>query len=440
MFLILLRLLNTSVRKKVSNVFLKKFWPTKRFINSQFFPSFKMAYKTRFCAKGQKDIIKRLYDSEYDDVLGATAEFIEKEIVPNAEKVDKEKVSPKENLEKLAKQGFLVSHSKDVYGEAAMPYPVHTAILEMVSKACASTGVSMSIHNTCCEGLSLYGTGEQKKKYLPGLVDEGKLAAFCLTEPDSGSNIFKEMKTVAKKEKDGYVINGSKTYITNASIADVYIVFAKLDNEVTMFLVDNGTKGLSFGKPLDKDCVRGSVTCEVFFSDCKIPNENLLGIEGGGAKYCIGMLNKGRVGIATLAVGIAQATFEKSLYYVTTRSVSEKPIADFQLIQKKIARMSTKIDAARLLTYFAAASISNSSFGRLANEAKLLASETALECAEEARFIHGAYGCIIESNVERHLRDVWVTLIGEGTPEMLEQTISKLAIKEYKISPGLKVW
>lgn len=398
-----------------------------------------------FCAKGQRDIIKLLYSStpsfkEFNDALTISAEFIEKEIAMNAERLDKEKISPKENLEDLANFDMLVSHSEYVYGDAALPYPVHTAILEMVSKACASTGVSMSIHNTCCEGLSLYGTEEQKKKYLPNLVNSGKLAAFCLTEPDSGSNIFKEMKTVAKKEKDGYIINGGKTYITNAGIADVYIVFAKLDDEVTMFLVDDGTKGLSFGEPLDKDCVRGSVTCEIFFSDCKIPKENLLGKEGGGARYCIGMLNKGRVGIATLAVGIAQAAFEKSLYYVTTRSVSGKPIADFQLVQEKIANMSSKVDAARLLTYFAAASVSDKSFGRLANEAKFFASMTALECAEEAKFIYGASGCMVEENVERHLRDVWVTLIGEGTPEMLKQTIAKLAIKEYKILPSLKKW
>lgn len=393
-----------------------------------------------FCTKGQREIINLLYGSEYDSILDASAEFIEKEIALNAEKVDKEKVSPKESLKKLASLDMLVSYSKDVYGDMAVPYPVHIAILEMVSKACASTGVSMSIHNTCCEGITLYGTKEQKDKYLADLVKNGKLAAFCLTEPNSGSNVFSEMATVAKKDNDCYVINGSKIYITNAGLANVYIVFAKLDDKVTMFLVDEGTKGLEFGEPLEKDCVRGSVTCEVFFDDCKIPKENLLGQEGGADKYCIDMLNRGRVGIATLAVGIAQATLEKSFYYVTHRSVKTKPIGDFQLVQKKIADMATSIDAARLLTYYAAASVANGSFGRLANEAKLLASKTALNCSLEAKFIHGGYGCMTESNIERHVRDVWVSLIGEGTPEMLEQTIAKLAIKEYKSSPGLSSW
>lgn len=393
-----------------------------------------------FCAKGQKEIINLLYGSEYDDVLKISEEFIEKEIAPNAEAIDKDKVSPKENLERLAKLDMLASHFHEVYGEDAVPYPVHTAVLEMVSKACASTGVSMAIHNTCCEGIALYGTKEQKDKYLPKLVQSGKIAAFCLTEPDSGSNIFKEMKTVAEKKKDGYVINGSKTYITNAGLASTYVVLAKLNDEVTMFLIDEGTKGLSFGDPLDKDCVRGSETREVFFDDCKIPLENLLGEEGKASKYCIEMLNKGRVGIATLAVGIAQAALEKSLHYVNTRSVKDGPIADFQLIQKKIANMSTNVDAARLLTYHAATSTSKDSFARLANEAKLFASKTALDCALETKFIHGGYGCMTEANIERHARDAWVTLIGEGTCEMLEQAIAKLVSKEYKKTTGLKTW
>lgn len=393
-----------------------------------------------FCTKGQREIINLLYGSEYDPILDASAELVKKEIAVNAEKVDKEKVSPKENLEKLASLDMLVSYSKDVYGDMAVPYPVHIAILEMVSKACASTGVSMAIHNTCCEGISLYGTKEQKDKYLTELVKNGKIAAFCLTEPNSGSNVFSEMMTVAKKDQDCYIINGSKIYITNAGLANIYIVLAKLDDKVTMFLVDEGTKGLEFGDPLDKDCVRGSITREVFFDDCKIPKENLLGQEGNATKYCIEMLNKGRVGIATLAVGIAQATLEKSLYYVVNRKVKNSSIGDFQLIQKKIADMCSNIDAARLLTYHAAASSTNSSFSRLANEAKLFASKTALNCALEARFIHGGYGCMTESNIERHSRDVWVTLIGEGTPEMLEQTIARLAIKEYKKSPSLSSW
>lgn len=393
-----------------------------------------------FYIKGQKEIIHLLYGSEYDDVLEASGKTIEKEIAPTAEKIDKKKVSPKENLEKLAKLGMLASHFTEVYGEDASPYPVHTAILEMVSKACASTALSMSIHNTSCEGIKLYGTKEQKDKYLTDLVSNGKFAAFCLTEPNSGSNIFGEMKTVANKEEDGYVINGGKTFITNAGFADVNIVFAKIEGKVTMFLVDKDTKGLTFGNPFDKDCVRGSVTREMFFDNCKIPKENLLGEEGGGAKYCIAMLNKGRVGIATIAVGIAQAALEKSLYYVTTRNAKGGTISDFQLIQKKISDMASSIDAARLLTYHAASVAGEESFSRLVNEAKLFASKTAFNCTSEARYIHGAYGCMEESNIERHSRDVWVTLIGEGTPEILEQTIAKLVIKEYKKSPGLSFW
>ncbi|MBL7101044.1 MAG: acyl-CoA dehydrogenase family protein [Nanoarchaeota archaeon] len=392
-----------------------------------------------FYAKGQKDIINQLYGSEYDDILEGSADFIEKEIAPTAEKIDKEKLSPEKNLERLAMQGMLASHFSEDYGSLALPYPVHIAILEMVSKACASTGVSMAIHNTCCEGLKLYGTEKQKKEYLTYLIGKGDVAAFCLTESGGGTNIFHDMKIVAKKDKSNYVINGSKTFITNAGLASVYIVFAKLNNKVTMFLVDKDTKGLEFGNPFDKDCVRGSVTCEVFFDDCKVPKKNLLGKEGGGARYCIDMLNKGRVGIATLAVGIAQAALEKSLYYVTTRNVKGTPIGDLQLIQKKIASMSCNVDAARLLTYHAA-SLEGESFSRLANEAKLFASRTALECALESKFIHAAHGCMTESNIERHLRDVWVTLIGEGTSEILEQTIARLKIKEYKNSPGLSFW
>lgn len=392
-----------------------------------------------FYANGQKKIIDILYGSKYDDVLGGSAEFIEKEIAPSAANIDKEKVSPKGNLERLAQQGMIASHFPEKYGSLALPYPVHIAILEMVSKACASTGVSMAIHNTCCEGFRLYGTKRQKEKYLTSLIGTGNIAAFCLTETSGGTNIFSNMKTVAKKEQDGYVINGSKTFITNAGLASVYIVFAKLEDKVTMFLVDKDTPGLSFSKPFDKDCVRGSVTCEVFFDGCKIPKENLLGKEGGGSSYCIEMLNKGRVGIATLAVGIAQAAFEKSLYYATTRNAKGSPIADLQLIQKKIASMACGIDAARLLTYHAA-SVSGEYFSRMANEAKLFASKTALECAVESRYIHAAHGCMAESNIERHLRDVWVTLIGEGTVEILEQTVSRLSVKEYQKSPGLSFW
>jgi len=394
-----------------------------------------------FYAKGQKDILNVLYGNQYDSIIEGASKFIEKKILPLAEKVDKEKMPIKENLEKLASLDMLVSSCKEVYEELASPYPVHIGILEMVSKACASTGVAMAVHNTCCEAIITYGSKEQKEKYLPDFVTKGKICSICLTEPNSGSNVFKEMLTTAKKDSDGYVIKGSKAYITSAGMSVAYIVLANLEGKPTFFMVDADNPGLKVDKQLDKECVRGSPTADVILDDCKVSKDALLGEEGKGAKYTIELLNKGRVGIATLAVGIAQATLEKSLHYAVERKLKDgSSIADFQLIQKKIADMATSIDAARLLTYHAAACEKNNSFSRLANEAKLLASKTALNCALEAKFIHAAHGCILESNVERHLRDAWLTLIGEGTPEMLEQAIAKLVLKDYQSNPGISFW
>lgn len=394
-----------------------------------------------FYSKGQKDIINMLYGNQHDNILEASAKFVEKKIVPLAEKVDKEKAPIKGSLESLARADMLVSHCEEVYEELASPYTIHLAILEMVSKACASTGLAMAVHNTCCEAFHLYGSKEQKEKYLPDFVTKGKICSICLTESNSGSNIFKELLTTAKKDGEDYVLNGSKAYVTSGGMSSAYIILAKLDEKPTFFVIDEGTQGLKISNPLDKDCVRGSPTCDVFMDECKIPKQNLLGEEGKGAQYCIELLNKGRVGIATLAVGIAQATLEKSLYYVLNRNLKDgSTIAEFQLVQKKIADMATSIDAARLLTYHATASSKTSSFSRLANEAKLFASKTALNCALEAKFIHAAHGCMTESNIERHLRDTWVTLIGEGTPEMLEQAIARIILKEYKNSQGISFW
>ncbi|MBU4502351.1 MAG: acyl-CoA dehydrogenase family protein [Nanoarchaeota archaeon] len=395
-----------------------------------------------FYKKGQKAIIESLYGSEYDDILNGCEKFVRKEIAPSAEKIDKEKISPGENLEKLAELGMIASHFPEKYGSLELPYLVHTAMLEMVSEACASTGVSMSIHNTVCEGLHLYGTEKQKDKYLTNLVTSGEIGSFCLTEPDSGTNILHDMKTTAKKDGKHYVLNGAKTFITNVGLSTLYVVFAKLDDEASIFLVEKGNKGMEFGKPFDKDTVRGSVTCEMFFDDCKIPEENMLGKKGHGAKGVMEMLNKGRVGIATLAVGIAQASLDKSLHYVKKRVVKGRPLSSFQLIQEKIANMTCKVDTARLITYQAAiASAKNDDyFDLLANECKWYASEAALECGLESRRIHAAYGCMMESNVERHLRDAWVTIIGEGTPEILKQTISRLKLKEHEKDPGLEFW
>lgn len=380
-----------------------------------------------------RDLIAMLYPGrlpEYSLLLESLGEYLEKEILPTARRIDEERTFPRENLDKLFKQGLTAMAFPVAQGGLELPYPVYVAAMEMVAMCCASTAISISIHGTTCSGIDSFGDDRQKEVYLKPMVAGLKLGAFALTEPHSGSDAG-AVETKAQAKGGEYLLNGSKIFISNGGVADIYFVFASTEKGPSAFIVENGTKGLKFGRNMAKMGIRGSTLTEVFFEDCEVPRENLVGREGEGFNYAKEMLNGGRVTIAALSVGIAQEAFEKSLAYSRERVTFGKPIARHQMIRQKLADMSTAIGAARQLTYYAAwAKQSGADYGVLAAQAKLFASETALKVCDDAIQIHGGYGYTDGFDVHRHWRDARLMTIGEGTSEIMKLVISKGLVRE----------
>lgn len=382
--------------------------------------------------KELRDAIKMLYPSNSSDfmlLLESFGEFLEKEIMPTAKRIDAEKIFPRDNLDKLFKQGFTSMPFQSQYGGLGLPYLIYTAAMEMLGMTCASTGISISIHGTTCAGIERFGTEEQKVKYMKPLMLGQKLGAFALTEPHSGSDAG-ALQTRAKSQDGNYVLGGSKIFISNGGKADVYLVFAKTDKGPSAFLVDRDRNGLRIGKNIEKMGIRGSTLTEVFLEDCIVPKENLLGKEGHGFEYAKQLLQSGRITVAALSVGIAQIAFEKSLAYSKNRVAFGKPISQFQMIRQKLADMSTAISAARQLTYMAAWLKQNEKeFALQATQAKLFASEAAMKVSDEAIQIHGGYGYADEFDIHRHWRDARMMTIGEGTSEIMRLIISHSLLK-----------
>ena len=366
-------------------------------------------------------------------------EFAEKEVKPLAQEVDETEEFPRGTAEKMAKNGFLGIPVPKEYGGQGCDPLTYVMCVEELSKVCGTTGVIVSAHTSlCCDPIMTFGTEEQKQKYLVPLAKGEKLGAFGLTEPGAGTDA-QGQQTKAVLDGDEYVINGSKIFITNGKEADVYVIFAvtgmiekrgKMIKEISSFIVEKGTPGFSFGTKEKKMGIRGSSTYELIFTDCRVPNENLLGKIGQGFKIAMHTLDGGRIGIAAQALGIAEGALERTISYTKERKQFGRSIAAQQNTQFQLADMATKVQAAQLLVYKAAmAKATQKEYGFEAAQAKLYAAEVAMEVTTKAVQLHGGYGYTREYDVERMMRDAKITEIYEGTSEVQRMVISAALLK-----------
>jgi alkylation response protein AidB-like acyl-CoA dehydrogenase len=357
--------------------------------------------------------------------------FAEREIKPNVMKYDESQEFPMEIMRKLGELGFMGVTFPEKYGGANLTYLEVVAFIEEISKYDPSVGLSVSAHNGLCTNhIYTFGNEQQRERYLPNLCSGKTIGAWALTEPGSGSDAG-GMTTTAVREGDYYVLNGTKTFTTHGSVAGTYVVIAVTDrskkkNGISAFILERGMAGFSVGKKENKLGMRASDTATLLFDNVRVLKENLIGDEGAGFKQALQILDGGRIGIAALAVGIAQACLDHSLKYAKERHQFGKPLSDFQAIQWKLADMATDVNAARMLTYKAAwEKQQGKDVNLIAAEAKYFASEAAVRAANEAVQIHGGYGFIKEFPVEKLYRDVKLLTIGEGTSEVQKMVIAK---------------
>jgi hypothetical protein len=370
--------------------------------------------------------------SEEQQLLKKTVrEFAEAEIGPHAREWDERQEFPREVFTKLGELGLMGVVWPPEYGGAGMATLDYALVIEELARVDAGVALSVAAHNSLCSGhIFLAGSEAQKKKYLSRLARGEWVGAWGLTENSAGSDAG-GTRTQAVRDGDAWVLNGSKTFITNGRVADVAVVMAVTDRSkgkkgISAFLVERGTRGFRTGRKEDKLGVRSSDTSELVLEDCRIPGENLLGREGMGFVDTLRILDRGRIGIAAFSVGIAQAALEASIAYAKQRKQFGHAIADFQAVQFKIADMAVKVDAARLLTWRAAAlRDSGKEHTAESSMAKLYASEAAVEVALEAVQVHGGYGYVKEYPVERYLRDSKLGTIGEGTSEVQRLVIAR---------------
>jgi alkylation response protein AidB-like acyl-CoA dehydrogenase len=369
-------------------------------------------------------------------VKEAAADFAKNTLAPRAEEFDQNEEIPKEIYKELASLGYMGIMVPEEFGGSSFDFISYILIMEEFAKACAALQISLSVHNSLvCDAVLKFGTDAQKKKYFPALSKGEKIGAYSLTEPGSGTDAG-SLKTNALPKGDYYLVNGTKAFVTNGGIADLFVVFVLTKPElkskgISCLLVEKGTEGFSIGVNEKKMGLKGSDTRELSFSDCKIPKENLLGKENEGFKIALSLLDPSRIAVGAQSIGIAQAAFDEALKYSKERVQFGQPICNFQAIQFKLADMATQIDAARLLVH-RAAYIHNKGLrcSREAAMAKLYASEMANRVVNEAVQIHGGYGYMKEYAVERYFRDARVTEIYEGTSEAQRIVISRLLLKD----------
>lgn len=363
------------------------------------------------------------------------AAFAEKEVKPLAHDIDEEERFPAETVEKMKKYGFFgIPYPKELGGQGC-DVLTYIMCVEELSKVCGTTGVIVSAHTSlCADPIYKYGTKEQKEKYLVPLASGKKIGAFGLTEPGAGTDASGQ-QTKAVLEGDHYVLNGSKIFITNGGVADIYVVFAMTDKSkgvkgISAFIVEKDFPGFSIGKKEKKMGIRGSATTELVFENCIVPKENLLGQEGKGFTVAMTTLDGGRIGIAAQALGIAEGALDETVKYVKERKQFGRSIAAFQNTQFRLADMKTKIDAAKLLVYRAAMlKQAGAKFSTEAAMAKLFAAETAMAVTTECVQLFGGYGYTREYPVERMMRDAKITEIYEGTSEVQRMVISNALLK-----------
>lgn len=371
---------------------------------------------------------------EHLAVQAAAREFAQTELLPEVIERDTESRFPKEQIKKMGELGFLGMMVSPEYGGGGMDTISYVLAMEEISKVDASASVVMSVNNSLvCWGLEKFGTEEQKRKYLPKLATEG-IGAFCLSEPEAGSDATSQ-RTTAEDKGDYYLLNGTKNWITNGNSANVCLVIAQTNPElkhkgINCLIVEKGWEGFAVGKKEDKMGIRGSDTHSLMFTDVKVPKENRIGVDGFGFKFAMSTLNGGRIGIAAQALGIAAGAYELAVKYSKERKAFGKLISEHQAISFKLAEMATKIEAARLLVYKAARlKDEGKDFVEAAAMAKLFASEVAMWATTEAVQIHGGYGYVKEFHVERLMRDAKITQIYEGTSEIQKLVIAREILK-----------
>lgn len=371
---------------------------------------------------------------EHLSVQKAARDFAQTELLPGVIERDTHQKFPVEQINRMGELGFMGMMVDPRFNGGGMDSISYVLAMEEISKVDASASVCMSVNNSLvCWGLEKYGSEEQKEKYLKPLALKG-IGAFCLSEPEAGSDATSQ-RTTAEDKGDYYLLNGTKNWITNGSSANVYIVIAQTDpvkrhKGINALIVEKGMPGFVVGKKEDKMGIRGSDTHSLMFTDVKIPKANRIGVEGFGFSFAMTTLNGGRVGIAAQALGISSGAYELALKYSKERKAFGKALSEHQAIQFKLAEMATKIDAARLLVHQAAwLKDQQKDFVKAAAMAKLYASQIAQEVTTEAVQIHGGYGYVKEFHVERLMRDAKITQIYEGTTEIQKMVISRELLK-----------
>jgi alkylation response protein AidB-like acyl-CoA dehydrogenase len=373
---------------------------------------------------------------EHLAVQAAARDFANTELLPGVIERDEHQKFPAEQIKKLGQLGFLGMMVDPKYGGGGMDAISYVLAMEEISKIDASVSVCMSVNNSLvCWGLETYGTEEQKKKYLTRLATGEIIGAFCLSEPEAGSDATSQ-RTTAEDKGDHYLLNGTKNWITNGSTASVYLVIAQTYPEkgykgINALIVEKGAPGFDIGKKENKLGIRGSDTHSLMFTNVKVPKQNRIGEDGFGFSFAMATLNGGRIGIASQALGIASGAYELALKYAQERKAFGKELAKHQDIQFKLADMATTIDAARLLCLKAAyLKDQHKDYSEASAMAKLFASKVAMNVTVEAVQIHGGYGFVKEFHVERLMRDAKITQIYEGTSEIQKIVISRHLLKK----------
>jgi alkylation response protein AidB-like acyl-CoA dehydrogenase len=369
-------------------------------------------------------------------IRDAARDFARTELLPGVIDRDNEQKFPADGVKKMGELGFLGMMTNPAYNGGGMDTISYVLAMEEISKIDASASVIMSVNNSLvCWGLEKFGSEEQKQKYLTRLTTGDIIGAFCLSEPEAGSDATSQ-RTTAVDKGDHYLLNGTKNWITNGSSASVYLVMAQTDASkghrgINCLIVEKGMDGFIVGKKEDKLGIRGSDTHSLMFTDVKVPKENRIGEDGFGFKFAMKTLSGGRIGIAAQALGIASGALELAAKYATERKAFGKPISEHQAISFKLADMATKVEAARLLVLKAAwLKDQGQNFDKESAMAKLYASEVAMEATVEAVQIHGGYGFVKEYHVERLMRDAKITQIYEGTSEIQRIVIGRAVLEE----------
>lgn len=372
---------------------------------------------------------------EHLAVQQAARDFAQTELLPGVIERDEHQKFPTEQIKKMGELGFMAMMVDPKWGGGGMDTLSYVLAMEEISKIDASASVCMSVNNSLvCWGLETFGSEDQKERYLRPLASGAAIGAFCLSEPEAGSDATSQ-QTTAFDQGDHYLLNGTKNWITNGNSASYYLVIAQTDVEkghkgINAFIVDKSWEGVTVGKKEDKLGIRGSDTHSIMFQDVKVPKENRIGEDGFGFKFAMKVLSGGRIGIAAQALGIASGAYELALKYSKERKAFGKEIMHHQAIAFKLADMATEIEAARMLCLKAAwLKDQHLNYDRASAMAKLFASETAMKTTVEAVQVHGGYGFVKEYHVERLMRDAKITQIYEGTSEIQRVVISRDVLK-----------